>query len=98
MDRHKVLVVDHDKDTAHYVCSCLEKAGYDTLQAHDGETALQAIRREKPDLARLSFSESLIELTGTPSFLNYFTCCERTVGNARPFYYSGGRIWGAAGL
>jgi len=53
MDRYKVLVVDHDKNTAHYVCRCLEIAGYDALQAHDGETALQAIRHEKPDLVVL---------------------------------------------
>jgi putative ABC transport system ATP-binding protein len=53
MDRHKILVVDHDQDTAHYVCRCLEMAGYDALQAHDGETAWQAIRREKPDLVVL---------------------------------------------
>jgi putative ABC transport system ATP-binding protein len=53
MDRHKILVVDHDKDTAYYVCRCLEIAGYDALQAHDGETALQAMRREKPDLVVL---------------------------------------------
>jgi putative ABC transport system ATP-binding protein len=53
MDRYKILVVDHDKNTAHYVCRCLEIAGYDALQAHDGETALQAIRHEKPDLVVL---------------------------------------------
>jgi putative ABC transport system ATP-binding protein len=53
MDRYKILVVDHDKNTAHYVCRCLEMAGYDVLQAHDGETALQAMRREKPDLVVL---------------------------------------------
>jgi putative ABC transport system ATP-binding protein len=53
MDRHKILVVDHDKDTAYYVCRCLEIAGYDALRAYDGETALQAIRREKPDLVVL---------------------------------------------
>jgi len=53
MDRRKILVVDNDKGTAGYVCSYLEKSGYDTLQAHDGETALQTIRREKPDLVVL---------------------------------------------
>ena len=53
MNRQKVLVVDHDKNTVHYVCRCLEIAGYDPLQAHDGETALQTIRREKPDLVVL---------------------------------------------
>jgi putative ABC transport system ATP-binding protein len=52
----RILVVDHDKDTAHYVCSYLEKSGYDALQAHDGETALQTIRREKPDLVVLELT------------------------------------------
>ncbi len=53
MDPRKILVVDHDKDTAHYVCSYLEESGYDALQAYDGQTALQTIRREKPDLVVL---------------------------------------------
>jgi putative ABC transport system ATP-binding protein len=53
MDRHKILVVDHDKDTAYYVCRCLEIAGYDALRAYDGGTAWQTIRREKPDLVVL---------------------------------------------
>ncbi len=53
MDPRKILVVDHDKDTAHYVCSYLKESGYDALQAYDGQTALQTIRREKPDLVVL---------------------------------------------
>ncbi len=53
MGLRKILIVDHDTDTAHYVCSYLEKSGYEALQAHDGESALQTIRREKPDLVVL---------------------------------------------
>jgi two-component system alkaline phosphatase synthesis response regulator PhoP len=53
MDNQKILVVDSDKGTAYYVCSCLEEFGYEALEAHDGETALQTIRCEKPDLVVL---------------------------------------------
>jgi putative ABC transport system ATP-binding protein len=56
MDPRKILVVDHDKDTAHYVCSYLKESGYDALQAYDGQTALQTIRREKPDLVVLELT------------------------------------------
>jgi putative ABC transport system ATP-binding protein len=56
MDRRKILVVDHDKDTAHYVCSYLKESGYAALQAYDGQTALQTIRREKPDLVVLELT------------------------------------------
>jgi putative ABC transport system ATP-binding protein len=58
MDPRKILVVDRDKDTAHYVCSYLEESGYDTLQVNDGETALHAIRLEKPDLVVLDWAAS----------------------------------------
>jgi len=53
MDRQKILVVDNDKGIAYYVRSYLEEFGYEALEAHDGETALQTIRREKPDLVVL---------------------------------------------
>jgi DNA-binding response OmpR family regulator len=56
MDRWKILVVDNDKDTAHYVCSYLEKFGYEALETYDGETALLTIRREKPDLVVLELT------------------------------------------
>ncbi len=56
MDRQKVLVVDDDTGTAGYVCDYLEKSGYDALEAHDGETALQTIRCEKPDLVVLELT------------------------------------------
>jgi DNA-binding response OmpR family regulator len=58
MDPRKILVVDYDKETAHYVCSYLEEFGYDALQANGGETALHAIRREKPDLVVLDWAAS----------------------------------------
>ena len=48
MDR--ILVVDDDRDIVRLVRSYLEKAGYEILTAYDGETALQVLRSEKPQL------------------------------------------------
>jgi two-component system alkaline phosphatase synthesis response regulator PhoP len=49
----RILVVDDDKQIARLVHSYLEQAGHQVLTAHDGETALHTIRREKPDLVVL---------------------------------------------
>jgi two-component system alkaline phosphatase synthesis response regulator PhoP len=46
----RILVVDDDKKIVRLVQSYLEQAGYQVLTAYDGETALHAIRRERPDL------------------------------------------------
>lgn len=50
---HRILVVDDDKQIVRLVRSYLEQAGYHVLTAYDGETALHAIRRERPDLVVL---------------------------------------------
>ena len=49
----RILVVDDDKQIVRLVRSYLEQAGYQVLTAYDGQTALHAIRREKPDLVIL---------------------------------------------
>ena len=56
MDHQRILVVDSDKSTAGYICDYLEEFGYDATEAHDGESALQTISREKPDLVVLELS------------------------------------------
>ena len=48
MDR--ILVVDDDRDIVRLVRSYLEKAGFEILTAYDGETALQMMKAEKPQL------------------------------------------------
>jgi two-component system, OmpR family, alkaline phosphatase synthesis response regulator PhoP len=48
MDR--ILVVDDDRDIVRLVQSYLEKAGYQTLTAYDGDTALKLLRSEMPQL------------------------------------------------
>ncbi len=49
----RVLVVDDDKQIVRLLQSYLEKAGFSVLTAHDGESALHVIRRERPDLILL---------------------------------------------
>ncbi|HRJ40898.1 MAG: response regulator transcription factor [Caldilineaceae bacterium] len=49
----RILVVDDDKEIARLLRSYLEQAGFSVLVAHDGGTALHALRRERPDLLLL---------------------------------------------
>jgi DNA-binding response OmpR family regulator len=49
----RILVVDDDKEIVRLVRSYLEQAGFQVLIAYDGETALHAIRRDRPDLVVL---------------------------------------------
>ena len=49
----RILVVDDDRQIVRLVSSYLEEAGYVTLAAHDGETAMHALRAERPDLVVL---------------------------------------------
>jgi len=51
MDR--ILVVDDDRDIVRLVQSYLNKAGYETLTAYDGESALKMLRVEMPQLVIL---------------------------------------------
>lgn len=48
-----VLVVDDEPDVALYLGSVLEDAGLNVVFAHDGDQALDAIRRQVPDLISL---------------------------------------------
>lgn len=48
-----VLVVDDEPDVALYLGSVLEDAGLNVVFAHDGDQALDAIRRRPPDLISL---------------------------------------------
>jgi two-component system alkaline phosphatase synthesis response regulator PhoP len=48
-----ILVVDDDRQIARLLRAYLEQSGFQVSVAHDGETALHAIRRERPDLVVL---------------------------------------------
>ena len=49
----RVLIVDDDPEIVRLVRAYLERDGYQVLVAYDGERALHAIRRERPDLVVL---------------------------------------------
>jgi DNA-binding response OmpR family regulator len=52
-DRPLVLVADDDADIRALVTFRLERAGYDVVEASDGEEALRLAREQTPDLAVL---------------------------------------------
>lgn len=53
MAKEKVLIADDDKNICELLRLYLAKEGYETVLAHDGEAALAAFEREKPDLVLL---------------------------------------------
>ncbi len=49
----RILVVDDDREVVRLISAYLKQAGYETLAAHDGPTAVHMLRREQPDLVLL---------------------------------------------
>ncbi len=54
-DRPLILVADDDDDIRALVSYRLKRAGYDVVEARDGEEALRVARQTPPDLAVLDF-------------------------------------------
>lgn len=50
MREEKVMIVDDEKDIVDFVRAYLEKEGYPTIEAYDGESALRLWREQRPDL------------------------------------------------
>jgi two-component system, OmpR family, phosphate regulon response regulator PhoB len=53
MAKPKILIVEDDPDISELIRFNLEKVGYQTLQAEDGEQALLIVQKHFPDLALL---------------------------------------------
>lgn len=49
----KILVVDDDKDIVRYLVTIFKDNGYETCEASDGESALDVLQSEGPDLVTL---------------------------------------------
>lgn len=64
----KILVVDDDRVLADVVAYALQRAGFQVIQAHDGESALQRWSEERPDL--IVMDVNLPKLDG-------FSVCQR---------------------
>jgi two-component system, OmpR family, alkaline phosphatase synthesis response regulator PhoP len=52
----RILVVDDDRQIVRLIQSYLQQSGFTVLTAYDGEEALHALRREKPDLVVLDLN------------------------------------------
>lgn len=49
----KILIIDDEKDVAHLAAKRLRASGYDVTCVFEGEGALEAVRRDSPDLILL---------------------------------------------
>jgi two-component system alkaline phosphatase synthesis response regulator PhoP len=49
----KIMIVDDEKDIVELVSYNLEKEGFKTVKAYDGEAALKMVKTQKPDLVIL---------------------------------------------
>ncbi|MFH1868445.1 MAG: response regulator [Candidatus Omnitrophota bacterium] len=50
MGKHKILVVDDEPDLTMMIKMRLEAAGYEVIEANDGQQGLDRARKENPDL------------------------------------------------
>lgn len=53
MPMAKILIVDDDKNICELLRLYLEKEGFETLVAYDGETAIKMVSTQKPDMVLL---------------------------------------------
>jgi len=52
----RILIVDDEQDIRTYLSTLLEDQGYQTVQARDGEEAMQKLLAESPDIITLDVS------------------------------------------
>jgi CheY-like chemotaxis protein len=63
---HRILVVDDNQDAAASLATLLQITGHETFTAHDGPTALQAVKKHRPELVLLDI--------GLPTLNGYEVC------------------------
>ena len=61
-----ILVVDDEPDVVTYLSTVLKDAGYDTLEAANGEEAMEQTRKSHPDLITLDIT--MPEMTGVKTY------------------------------
>lgn len=62
----KILVVDDEADIVTYLTSVLKDAGYETMEASNGEEAWAQIQKARPDLITLDIT--MPEMTGVKTY------------------------------
>ena len=61
--KKKILIVDDEPDIVSYLEMLLQDQGYETATAGNGKEALEAVKRDRPDLVTLDIS--MPEASGT---------------------------------
>jgi len=61
--KKKILIVDDEPDIVSYLEMVLQDSGFETLTAGNGNEAMEAVKRERPDLVTLDIS--MPEASGT---------------------------------
>ena len=61
-----ILVVDDEPDVVTYLAAVLMDHGYDTLEAYNGEDALEKVIRDKPDVVTLDIT--MPEMSGVRAY------------------------------
>ncbi len=59
--KKKILIVDDEKDIVDLLVYNIEREGYGSLRAYDGATALDLIKKQKPDLVILDLMLPVID-------------------------------------
>ncbi len=62
----RILVVDDEPDVVTYLSTVLKDAGYETLEAANGDEAMEQIRKGHPDLITLDIT--MPEMTGVKTY------------------------------
>ncbi|MFH0945186.1 MAG: response regulator [Planctomycetota bacterium] len=77
----RILVVDDEEDARMYLTTVFQDAGAETMEATDGEQALEMIRKEHPDLVTLDLSmpgkngvETFAEIRGADETADTLVC------------------------
>ncbi|MDD5100892.1 MAG: response regulator [Syntrophales bacterium] len=55
-DQKRIMIVDDEQDIRTYLSTLLEDQGFKTVQAKDGEEAMQELLKEVPDVITLDVS------------------------------------------
>ena len=61
--KKKILIVDDEPDIVSYLEMVLQDRGYDTVTAGNGNEAMEAVKRDRPDLVTLDIT--MPEASGT---------------------------------
>jgi CheY-like chemotaxis protein len=61
--KKKILIVDDEPDIVSYLEMVLQDSGFETVTAGNGNEAMEAVKRERPDLVTLDIS--MPEASGT---------------------------------